>query len=357
MSYISCNNLNSICVELTNWCNAACPQCSRFDLSGQLRTNRVNNAHTTLDLLKSQVGDTIFGQIQKFWSCGTYGDAIINPECLDIYRYVRQCNNTAYLNIHTNGAARNQEFWQELAELDVVVFFGIDGLQDTNHLYRRGVSWNRLMQNVETFISAGGRAHWRYLIFKHNVHQIQAAAELAQNLGFMSFEPARSSRWQTMYGANSIIVDNYIIEDAVPDIDINIMLHNMKFARIPQKQARVSDPWIIPEINVNTDITCRVNSYGKNEIYIRANGDVQPCCMLNDLDTDEVSRLIDSDTEFSLRHHTLEEILNGQLFQRIGQGIERPGPNRLQTCVLTCGSQKTYTNHISIKPINPLTLP
>lgn len=355
MNYISSNNLNSICVELTNWCNAACPQCSRFDLSGQLRTNRVNNAHTTLDLLRSQVGDKIFGQIQKFWSCGTYGDAIINPECLEIYQYVRQCNSRAYLNIHTNGGARDTKFWRLLAELDVVVIFGIDGLEDTNHLYRRNVNWQRLMRNVKAFIDAGGRAHWRYLVFKHNVHQIEEAAILAQRLGFVSFEPARSTRWETMYGTKSIPVDNYFLEDAEPNKNISLMLHNMKFARLPSLSALVDDPFQTPEIGYDSDITCRVSSYGKHEVYIRANGDVQPCCMLNDLDTDEVAKLIEYDSEVSLKSHTLEQILNGKFFRRIAHGINLPGPDRLETCQVTCGNRQYYSNHISIKPINPLT--
>ena len=74
-------------------------------------------------------------------------------------------------------------FWKDLAKIKgLKVTFNIDGLQDTNHLYRRNVKWDRLIANVEAFISAGGKADWRYLIFKHNEQQIDEAKTLSKNL-------------------------------------------------------------------------------------------------------------------------------------------------------------------------------
>mgnify|MGYP000657292039 CR=1 FL=1 len=67
----------------------------------------------------------------------------------------------------------NEEFWKKLASYDRVrVLFGIDGLNDTNHLYRINVNWDALMRNVKSYISNGGTASWQFIVFDHNQHQI-----------------------------------------------------------------------------------------------------------------------------------------------------------------------------------------
>jgi MoaA/NifB/PqqE/SkfB family radical SAM enzyme len=44
MSYITIDNLNTINVELTNYCNAACPMCARFKWDGELYKEKVNSS-------------------------------------------------------------------------------------------------------------------------------------------------------------------------------------------------------------------------------------------------------------------------------------------------------------------------
>ena len=88
----------------------------------------------------------------------------------------------------TNGSARTADWWKRLASiigLNGRVTFSIDGLEDTNHLYRIGANWNKVIKNVSTYIENGGRARWDYLIFDWNWHQITEAAEIAKehNIG------------------------------------------------------------------------------------------------------------------------------------------------------------------------------
>ena len=67
------------------------------------------------------------------------------------------------------------------------VRFGIDGLEDTNHLYRRNVRWPTLMRNVRAFVEAGGNAEWDFIEFRQNQHQVEQARMLADELGFSMF--------------------------------------------------------------------------------------------------------------------------------------------------------------------------
>ena len=93
---------------------------------------------------------------------------------------------------------KNKEFWSELGNLfpkeaDLGgLIFSIDGLEDTNHLYRQYVGWVKLMENVNAYMSAGGVAVWDYLIFKHNEHQIDEAEKLSKKLGFYKFTPKKA---------------------------------------------------------------------------------------------------------------------------------------------------------------------
>ena len=52
------------------------------------------------------------------------------------------------------------------------VDFNIDGLQDTNHVYRKNTNFEKIIDNASAYIRMGGIAEWNYIVFKHNQHQI-----------------------------------------------------------------------------------------------------------------------------------------------------------------------------------------
>ena len=218
MSYITIKNLNRINAELTNFCNAACPMCARYSIDGVLNKDIVNNMHTSLEFIKEKIGKDVVKQLRYFTSCGNLGDGAMNPECLEIYQWLRQINPNLNLILHTNGGARNPEFWRGMAAIDVNVAFAIDGLEDTNHLYRRNVRLQKLMENVHAFIEAGGKASWNMLIFKHNENQIESCRKLSQQLGFKEFQIQQSSRWADFDNdgnwkdLDKVMVDGYFLE-------------------------------------------------------------------------------------------------------------------------------------------------
>ena len=329
MSYISTDNLNSIHIELSNYCNAACPMCARFDWDGQLQTNYVNSHHIPLDLIKTRLGPETLGKLKKFWSNGTFGDGIINPECLEIFQYVREINSTCQLTIQTNGGARNRDFWHNLGSIPgMTVIFSIDGLEDTNHLYRRNVDWNRLMANVKSFISAGGDAGWNMLVFRHNEHQIEQAEKIAKNLGFRFFHARYSERWTQR---NWVHFDQY---RKLPKLKVDDY-----FLEPPttQPESKVSEK--SKSFNFDDAVDCQVCTANLKEIYVRSTGQVQPCCMIGEIDRHEVGKLVDDSDSINLHHTTLKNILEGAFFQKMAHGIAG-GSTRLQNCFYTCGNKE-----------------
>ena len=257
------------------------------------------------------------------------GDGSINPECLEIYEYVRRCGKS-HLSLNTNGGARTTDFWKELAKLGVEVIFSIDGLEDTNHLYRRNVKWDRLMNNVESFMSADGEAVWDFLIFKHNEHQIEQAETLSKKLGFTSFRKKYTTRWDDFNSdgdwiqRESIQVNDYKLEKVTKKTDA-------PGGYITQK-SKINDTFQTKKIN------CFSFYNDNSEIYLAANGDVSPCCWLGDLKIHEAKNIIKDYTKININHTSLEDILEGEFFNKLANGIQgKENAYRLQTCYHTCG--------------------
>ena len=340
MSYITTDNLTNIMAEMTDYCNAACPMCNRFDWDLNLVKGVTNAHHTTLEFVKEKIGDEIVSRL-KGWMCqGTYGDAVMNPETLEIFKYLKEINPHISITMFTNGGARNTDFWKTLAELGVDVTFSIDGLEGTNHLYRRNVKWDTLMKNVNIFIGSGGRAKWHFLVFKHNQNQIEDAEKLSKELGFKNFESAFSERWQDFNSKGeyrditSLKVDEYVIEkpidqkkDFVKDVD---WLKNKNVFVTEEKQEK--------DNFLTRKISCFACQTHRREIYLRANGYVSPCCILGDVERNEPKQIINDYDKINLHHTDLKTILEGEFFQDLSDGING-GEKRLRGCYHACGEK------------------
>ena len=103
-----------------------------------------------------------------------------------------------WLSMNTNAGAQKEEWWQRLAKIYGrmgSVIFSVDGLEDTNHLYRQNVNWEIVERSMRAFVNAGGRARWDFLIFEHNQHQVEQAKALANEIGFEKFTEKKSGRF------------------------------------------------------------------------------------------------------------------------------------------------------------------
>jgi MoaA/NifB/PqqE/SkfB family radical SAM enzyme len=231
-------------IEPTDACNASCPQCAR-ETDATFDKNDLH--HLSVDQIKTLVDDDVIRGLDKMFMCGTYGDPAAGKHTLEIYRYFRSINPTITLGMNTNGGLRNTDWWRELAGMlnqpkDYVVF-SIDGLADTNHIYRINVRWTRVLENAKAFINAGGLAHWDMLVFGHNQHQVDQAEQTAKDMGFKWFRAKVSKRFKT---------------------------HPIEFLKPPSA-------WKDPNVTTG-NIDCQ--AIKESSLYISAKGIVYPCCWL-----------------------------------------------------------------------------
>lgn len=181
--------------ENTSRCNAACPMCAR-NINGKGCT--VELSDLSFSSFQTYCTTNII-DLEKIFFCGGLGDPCADKNLLRKISWIKSIKPSVVVGINTNGSIRNPSWWQECAELlsgiyDYVVF-SIDGLADTNHIYRVGVQWQKIMDNAQAYINAGGSAHWDMLVFQHNAHQVEECKKLADTMGFTWFRSKETDRW------------------------------------------------------------------------------------------------------------------------------------------------------------------
>jgi len=166
-------------VEGSTFCNARCPLCPR-----NLYGYKVEGVYPEVHLSARKFRECLenFPDREFVYFNGNLGDPMMNPAIVSLTD-LTGCRTS----ITTNGSIGSEETWIQLAKKNVEVVFSVDGLEDTNHLYRQDVSWNKVMERMKWFIGAGGKATWKFVVFKHNSQQKSQARDLSEQLGFMDF--------------------------------------------------------------------------------------------------------------------------------------------------------------------------
>ena len=283
------NEIERIQIELTNYCNAACPECEREQVlrpyeyyvdeneehgktkewvEAQLDNQmfrEINDRYLTLEQIKKRFRPGDWPYLESVHYCGNIDEPTINPDFMDITKHFHSLNERICVYLSTNGGTRNINFWNKLGQLsydlkplkrrvkflyetlrknkdtyiqyypqqwkmhpeyglahamafngittvdqrDIKVkengdlyyeehgfkaWFGIDGLEDTNHIYRRNVDWDRLQKNFRAYIKAGGDAGWQFIVFPWNEHQIEEARQRSLDEGFATFALVQTVR-------------------------------------------------------------------------------------------------------------------------------------------------------------------
>lgn len=334
------NELKNIHLEITNRCQASCPMCSR-NHHGGLENPLIDNQDWTLEDFKNILTDDILKQLEGFYFCGNFGDPIINDNLIDMCKHSSFVNPNLYIRIHTNGSARNKEWWATLAKAlppNHNVIFALDGLEDTHSIYRIGTNFSTILRNARSFIDAGGTAEWAFIKFKHNEHQVKQAKQKAKELGFSRFTQKDSARFVAtdkfpVYGKKG--TTEYYLEPPTGSAINHItqeVLDNYK------------------QIVEASNIDCYV--VGTKEIYIDAYKNIMPCCFLasipyNFISNDDIAKNIKLEIYNQYKElisdlgntnglaKSIQQIIESDSWQNVWQKYWNE--KKLITCARTCG--------------------
>ena len=355
------DDIRIVHLELTHRCNAACPMCARNIHGGALNPD-MPLSELSLDDIKTILLPDFIAGLKRIYACGNYGDPIVARECIEVFRYLREHGPELNLCLHTNGSARRPDWWRELAGImkqgPHYLRFGIDGLEDTNHLYRRGTDWKTVMRSAETFIEAGGHAEWDFLVFKHNEHQVETARKLSQDMGFKEFFVRKTGRFLSAGELETSerfdVLDKKGKFEYCLEQPANPEYVNPAFGNLEQVKQRYGEyQTYLDQVEVN----CKVAG-GKGKMYLSAQGYALPCCWLGAVfseastaERQQFAELINQhggSTALDARRLGLKQVIEGPLFQQAiprSWDLESIADGKLAICARTCGKEYDPLDH------------
>jgi MoaA/NifB/PqqE/SkfB family radical SAM enzyme len=377
-------------IELSSRCNASCPACSR-NLAGGPVSPKLQVTELKLEDIKKFFPVNIIKNLSGINFCGNLGDPGMATDLLPILEYFQHNNeNNIAQQVRTNGGMRTSEFWNEVGKFfaaiprsdknhvffQPAVVFSVDGLEDTNHIYRRGVRWEKVIANMEAYSSAGAFGIWEFLVFEHNQHQIDEARKLAEKLGFFFSlkNPMGFGEYQGKQQPMNVFSKTGAYEYSVYPANFQGERANFPEGYSVDFNSSVEENPQLTEFSKSlantTVIHCKsLENKEVQEIYVSASGHLLPCCFLggvfgqfnstysrwqfnskiNEVGTDKIN----------LRKNTIEEILTSNYFSNFFlQGWERKSveEGRLLFCAETCGSISAIDKLYKTKTLDLITL-
>lgn len=269
-----------------------------------------------IEVIKRAFNKDFLKKVEKLSLVGSMGDIMLYPHTFELLDYLaKNCRDDLVLCVDTNASAKPKEWWQELAiKLNQFksyhVRFAIDGLEDTHELYRIGTNFNTVISNMQTFIDAGGRATWKFIVFKHNEHQIDEASRRAKEMGCTIF----------------MVVISGIHNERLQESSI------YKHGKYP-------------------GILCR--SLDLDYISIDADGDVMPCCWYKPIknglrgekiywnDMKLMIKYFKNRSKLNIHTSTIDEAMQTDFFKYIYDNHRK-----IRTCQHFCGENRRRPDNI-----------
>jgi MoaA/NifB/PqqE/SkfB family radical SAM enzyme len=238
--------------------------------------------------------------------------------------------------------------------------FGIDGLEDTLHLYRKNVKYNKVIENATAFINAGGRAQWNFIVFKHNEHQVEEVRHLGKELKFFNVLIRKTGRFFNHRTIEEMAVWPVVDEQGI-EPPTNPEYRNQSMMFLPDLKQQYGN---IKEYFNTTEIKC--DAMVGPKVTINAEGLVLPCNFFNhnlydrrfyepgvlpeanELSTvngkNQVREFLESYNldSFNINLYSLEEIFTNPMWNDLVSSWNKTlADGRLFECAMTCGSKIT----------------
>lgn len=266
-------------IEPTSKCTLECPLCDRtwfYETFKKRSLHEINVQH-----LVDFVG--VNGDVAM---CGNNGDPIYHSNFHTLCKKLK--DNNCKISITTNGSAKTKLWWQKLNDIldeNDILTFSIDGLEDTNHIYRKNAKWHSIMTAIKMFAKRRCKLVWKYIVFKHNQHQINDAKKLSTKLLFDHFRLEHSDRW---LGKKELMPDRQFVDDYHT---------HQKAVLIDKKYQSEMSP------------KCLENDLPSESLYIDAEGNFYPCCWMGTYRYRYKSVFSPRDKFFNIKDNTLNQIL------------------------------------------------
>tara|TARA_B100001094_G_scaffold47222_1_gene42438 strand:+ start:1475 stop:2578 length:1104 start_codon:yes stop_codon:yes gene_type:complete len=349
-SYLNLDKPIEIQVELTTKCNAMCPMCARVDenrAKGQyLNPYMPFEADMKFETWEKMFDKWSLSKVYRIDHTPVFGDPLASSIFLDTVEWIAKKNPKIIVSANTNASLRTPNYWKDLGKLmsfneENYIAFSIDGLEDTNHLYRRMTKWDKIIENAQAFIDAGGKAHWKMIKFEHNKHQIDQARDLAKKMKFATFTVSPNNGGRELEPNDSL--KTFQVPSKFKDTEYNSS-HSITHDWQTQKKN------MLEKFNAKK-VNCEWSNL-KNAVFFATNGDIFPCCYTYQrvymTKRSEANDFIFKTykkygREFiNVNTHSLQQILKNEwygknLVDSFGQTLQDENNPKLHRCAQKCG--------------------
>ena len=271
-------------IEPSSKCILECPLCDRtwfYEAFKRRLTHDINIDH----LIKF-----LDGVSPNILLCGNNGDPIYHSKFHTLCSRLKDIGST--IDINTNGSGKKKEWWEKLCSIlsnDDTITFSIDGLEDTNHLYRKNAKWNSIMDAIDVVTQHRVNTTWKFIVFKHNQHQIEDVEKLSKKLGIRNFKLVKSDRWWK----KELMPDEKYVDPAYKG---QIAVSNGTDEKAIINQQCMSVP----------------NGKPDTELYIDSEGDFYPCCKTGLYAFRYKNIFSPKSKKYNIKDNTIDQILSNK---------------------------------------------
>lgn len=321
------DDVKIIHVEPSGLCQAYCTRCARTTN----HNSRIRNFHPYIKK------EEYFKHILPFLNnthtvvfCGNYGDSMTNPDICDIA--IATAKTVKFASIHTNGGVGSANDYYEMAKSGIHIVFAVEGSSQTiNEKYRRGVNFEKLIDNIEA-ASAGSRGlnnpnavSFQVLAWAHSIDDIDniialakkynASLRLAEPTGITSnntlptynksgefqeiisvYDGYRSYPSRTFFSDSSLVLSNDYIDKLLPELKAVVNWNSAVIANSSRHEtlgeitafkkpnnvvwdrAQYKNSEKFTTYDSHKSISCRSIDLG--EIFVSHDMTLMPCCMI-----------------------------------------------------------------------------
>ncbi len=171
--------------ELTNYCNLKCPVCPAG--IGAVKREKMAMDPDLYEQILGEVGPYLL--TASLWA---WGEPLLHPRLKDILRISRRYPFIKLLSTNGQFLAREKVLDALINEPPTVLITAIDGLTDeTNAKFRRGARLEPVLKGIKELAELKRKRnlalpllHMRFIVMKHNQHQVPELEEFARDHHF-----------------------------------------------------------------------------------------------------------------------------------------------------------------------------
>lgn len=287
-------------IDCTSFCNAFCGACDRNIDGGENHPNLKLN-HIDLKDWQSFITQDNLQNIQEIIFNGNFGDFSMHPHFIEMMEILAQVKTDVYLNLNTNGGARNSQFWSDLAVVlnkfaKHDIKWGIDGLEHNHDIYRRGIDWNKRIDNLRAFNESDGNSIWKCIVFDYNKDDIDSISKFAKEAGCIAFQTNRNR-------SNPLDMKAYKNFPQQSITGPNLKTFNELYKRKDTFKRQTATP-LTNAIETIGNFACPYAEEGM--LQIDPWGNIWPCCYIS-------GRQLDLKTNFNYSKYKNNHIRNSNL--------------------------------------------